>query len=48
MTAEDEMIMVTPTMVENGGNDWSKRAEIMDSNLGYKMLEIELYFITWI
>ena len=33
--AEDE-VMVTPMIVENGGgnNEWSKRAEIMDSSMG--------------
>ena len=33
--SEDE-VMVTPIIVENGGanNDWSKRAEIMDSSMG--------------
>ena len=42
LPADDELIMVTPTLVENGGSDWSKRAEIMDSNLGE--LSEETYF----
>ena len=29
----EEMVMVTPSM-DNGGRDWAKKAEIMDSTIG--------------